>query len=49
LSSDNISVGRPVTNVPDEYFMYIRQAWQAIQDYLYENGELPTELSSTWC
>jgi len=29
--------------------MYVRQAWQAIQDYIDENGELPEELSSTWC
>lgn len=49
LSSENISVGRPATTVPDKYFLYIRQAWQAIQDYLAENGKLPEELSSTWC
>lgn len=49
LSSDNISVGRPATTVPNKYFLYIRQAWQAIQDYLAEHDELPEELSSTWC
>ena len=25
LSSENISVGRPATTVPDKYFLYIRQ------------------------
>jgi len=49
LASETLSVGRPATTVPDKYFFYIRQAWQAIQDYLAENGKLPEELSSTWC
>ncbi len=49
LSSDGICIGRPATTVPDKYFLYIRQAWQALKDYLAENGRLPNELSSTWC
>ena len=49
LSEDKISVGRPFTNVPDEYYVYIRQAWQALNEYYDENGFYPEEITSMWC